>query len=211
MPLTPKGYTTKQEIEDVLFADLDASYDTALDDLIAKAEAYVDSATRRRFDSVAGTRKIFVPEPNRDVLTIPDTVSASSIEVNPYHHPAYDLGTEDYDWRLEGGREGGPSTRLRLLHTNRPRIKFTNVRFPHPAEVTITGTFGWASVPGDIRHATALLVVDATKRWREGKAGDVASVTMGEFAVTYDIGRSAIRVPDWRRLIRPYVRMRVAA
>lgn len=199
MPLTPKGYTTKAEVEDYLFANLDAAYDTALDDLIAKAESYIEQKCRRRFDQHAGPMTL--AGRHGDVLVIPDTRSLSNVRLDALGASApSDFDDEDYDWMLEpvGAPDSGrPYTRLRLLN---------GFSFPEPGKVTLTGTFGWDAVPADIRHAATMLVGEATRQWRDALVGDAQSYSLGDYSVTFT---QTSRDPQFRSWLAPYVKARV--
>jgi hypothetical protein len=66
--------------------------------------------------------------------------------------------------------------------------------------VSVTGTFGWASPPGDVKQATAILASRLFKRSREAAFG----------VVGFDLDGGAIRIPgrdpDVYRLLAPYMR-----
>lgn len=209
MALTPKGYTTKAEVQDYLFADLDPAYDAALDDLIAKAEAYIERKTRRTFDQPAGP--LAVTSRFGDVLVIPDTRSLSAVEIDPYFAAAYSAGEEGFNWRLEpieAPNSGRPYTRLRLMvgSTLGQRAGWPS-SFPEPGKVTLTGEFGWDAVPAEIRMATTMLVAEATRKWRDSNQGEgIQSYSLGDFSVTF--GQTG-RDPQFRSWIIPYIKPRV--
>lgn len=204
MPLTPKGYTTKQEVEDYLFADLDPAYDAALDDLIAKAEDYVEQVCRRRFDSYATDQML---NGNGDsVIGIPDTQVLNSVTLDQFlginETTVYSVA--DTDWTLEPAsapNTNKPFTRLRLLA---PILPLTLIYFPSPGRVTLKGIFGWASVPATIRLATTMLVAAVTRRWRNTEHGDVSSLTEGNYSVTF---AQVAENNDWQKLVLPYKRL----
>lgn len=218
MPLTPKGYTTKAEVEDFLFATLDPAYDAALDDLIAKAEAFIERSTRRRFDQPAGPLTVGVPGDGREVIVIPDTRSLTKVTVDGLvEQGTHEMTKEDFDWTLEPANaedNGRPFTRLRLLGgTLLGRRRLLPETFPYPGKVTLEGTFGWDEVPAEIRMATTMLVGEATRRWRDGLAGDVSSYSLGDYSVTFNStagsGHDARGGNQFRRWVRPYIKPRV--
>lgn len=197
--MTPKGYTTKAEVQDYLFADLDATYDDALDDLIAKAEAYVERKARRTFDQPAGP--MVVESRPGTSLVIPDTRSVSTVVVDSYDTVPSDMGDEDEDWRLEpvaAPNSARPYTRIRLIN---------GYTFPEIGTVTLTGTFGWDEVPAEVRMATTMLVGEATRKWRDSLSGEgVSSYSLGDFSVTFaQTGRD----PQFRSWLIPYIKPRV--
>jgi hypothetical protein len=207
MSLTPKGYTTKQEVEDFLFATLDPAYTAALSDLIAKAEDFMDRTCRRRFDSTTDDQ--VVPGNGKSVISIPDTLSLTGFEIDPLlgtlMRATYGAAGKDVDWTLEpvaAPNSNRPYTRLRLLAPALPLQPFV---FANPGKTTLHGTFGWAEVPPAIRLATTMLVAEATRRWRNPESGDIASLTEGNYSVTF---AQVAAKPEWQNLITPYKRPR---
>jgi len=66
--------------------------------------------------------------------------------------------------------------------------------------VSVTGTFGWASPPADVKMATAILASRLLKRSREAAFG----------VIGFDLEGGAVRIPgndpDVQRLLAPYTR-----
>lgn len=198
MALTPRGYATKQDVEDALHMNLDPAYDAALDDLIAKAEARVEAACRRRFDSEVGVR--YVSARGGTLLHIPDATDITTVTVDPLHTAPYLLGVEGYDWVAEP-LDGRPFNRLVLVNGR---------TFPTVGTVQIEGTFGFPAVPPTITHATVLLVAEVTRRWRMQHAGDAQSIKLGDYSVTFadrDMD-SMTRSPSWRKWVLPHIKTR---
>lgn len=181
--MASKGYTTRQQIENYLLIDVDASFYDQVDSWIEQAELIIDSTTGRTFkaDTTESTR-VFDGNGCR-TLHIDDAVSVSKIEM---------LDTD--------------GTVLDTLQNTSGQVKqfYTypaNVREPirrielgdgalgsftrGQQNIRITAKWGSTTgVPADIMFAATVLAAGIVRTGADAE-GEVQSMTIGRYSVTY--------------------------
>ena len=190
------GYCTLADVKAALRVQ-DAIDDALIEVAIESASREIDNFTGRTFTNGSATR--YFSAGTNYLVETDDLVSVSAIQTAPLDHNF----TQDWassDWQLEplNGISGGlaqPATRIRAVG---------NFLFPATpyAAVKVTGVYGWASVPTDVRMACILQSQRLWKRF-DSPLGIAGFGDMGAIRVT--------RIDsDVQSLLMPYVRMTIA-
>jgi hypothetical protein len=78
---TPKGYTTKEKIENYLLTEIDASFDTQVNDWIVAMENYIDKITGRSFKAdTVNSDRYFNGNGKREIW-IDECISINTVNV----------------------------------------------------------------------------------------------------------------------------------
>lgn len=188
------GYTTRQEVLDLLKAEsTDALDDTVIDVLITEASRWIDHYTGRRFYSSTETHYFDVPD-GRLLLLDDDLISVTTLTngdttvlttadymLLPYNvTPYYGIRLKEsssYIWEVDS-------------NNNRERV------------ITIAGAWGYtATCPADVEVACQLICVSLYRnRFGPNTTGAATLTAAGVVITPQDIPASAIG------LLRPYVR-----
>lgn len=191
------GYTTLVEVKNILRLT-DSIDDSLLETCIESASRQIDSHCERVFTSGTATR-IYIPNDSYTV-EIDDLVSLTTLETSS-DGDGFDTTWNSNDYQLMplNGYISG---------IQRPYDVITAVDdlfFPiigKEATVRVTGLFGWASVPTDIRQACNLIAIRQYKRYDSplGVAGfgDLGAIRVSRFD------------PDVETLLGPYRKLRFA-
>jgi hypothetical protein len=185
----PKGYTTKQEIENYLLTNIDSSFDTQLNLWIDAIERIIENYTGRTFsavDAVASART-FDGQGGREILL--DTFTEiTSIEV------LNSDGTVNYT--LSEGQANDFVT-YPYNETEKWRIMLSPNSsigvFPKGNSlIRVTAKWGYATaVPADVRLAATQLVGEvirgslASQQSMNHQGGVVQSETLGDYSITF--------------------------
>ena len=139
-----------------------------LDFYIASAETAIDRETGRHFDSVTETRRFDVANPGRFLVT-GDLVSVTAVGVADATGGAYTtLTASDYFLGPIGTPASVPYQWLSLSNLGSYSYAFGY------STVEITGRWGWAAVPADIRQLTLSLV---SRAYQQSRGGGIARIT----------------------------------
>ena len=191
------GYTTLVEVKNILRLT-DSIDDSLLETCIESASRQIDSHCERVFTSGTATR-VYIPNDSYTV-EIDDLVSLTTLETSS-DGDGFDTTWNSNDYQLMplNGYISG---------IQRPYDVITAVDdlfFPiigKEATVRVTGLFGWASVPTDIRQACNLIAIRQYKRYDSplGVAGfgDLGAIRVSRFD------------PDVETLLGPYRKLRFA-
>lgn len=198
------GYATLADLKSALRIT-DSVDDALLETSIESASRQIDGACERVFYSTAATR-VFRP---RDSFTceIDDLVSVTTIKTSSQANGTFDVTWTATDYQLEplNGLVGGsyrPYDAIRAIGDYLFPLWEPKSVNAYEATVQVAGTFGWSSVPTDIKQATILLAMRQFKRYDSplGVAG------FGDLGVVR-VGRID---PDIESLIMPYKKIRFA-
>jgi hypothetical protein len=200
------GYTTLQEVKDILRLGTAVSDDDSLlERCVESASRHIERYCERTFTAGSATR---VYAPNDSYLTeTDDIISITTLKTSTSADGVFDTTWTASDYQLEplNGIAGGvytPYTQIRAVGD----YLFPTVNFPNPqgeATVQVVGLFGWGTaVPTDIRQACNLLAVREFKRYDSplGVAG------FGEIGVV----RVSRTDPDIESLLAPFRKIRMA-
>lgn len=165
--------------------------DDLIGDALAAAEQELDNRCARRFVVAAGsTARTFAPGPS-DLLIIWDCIAVASVVENGV---TLTVGADYQLEPLNGLSVSGESVPFTALR-RRDRWWYSDGA---RATVTVTGSWGWASIPAPIREACKIIAKDAYQA-RDTRGGIVAVVDSGAFSERDGrLVRQAIR--DYRRI-----------
>ena len=174
----PKGYTTRQQIENYLLITIDQSFYAQVDSWIEEIEAHIDQVTGRNFvaDTVASAR--YFDGDNNSKILIDDAVAITEIKIgdNTAIIPDTDPLKADGDFLL-----------YPLNTLPKTKISLRGGWFPRYPEqgIKVTGKWGYSvAAPADIQLAATVLVAGIID-YSWNAEGEVASMTIGRYSVSY--------------------------
>lgn len=179
-----KGYTDRTAIENYLLITIDPTFYTQVDEWIEGIEELIDHETNRDF-SVADE------EADTSDRTF-DGDGTNSIEIDPC------IEVEE----VRFSETGDPiDAEQYVLHPVRKdttkKIVLKNLVFPKGMQnIYVKANWGYASVPKDIKLAATVLVSGIILNSYQGE-GEVASMTMGRYSVTY---KTKAQVDDFNKV-----------
>lgn len=174
----PKGYTTRQQIENYLLMTIDSSFYSQIEDWIEQVEKYIDQMTGRNFvaDSTA-TAKLYDGN-SANVMPIDDAIQITKVEqgdggISTASSEWTEIESDEY---VSYPANDLPKTEIRLFGALFSR-GFQNVR--------VTAKWGYsASVPDDIKLASTVLVAGIIN-YSFNADGKVQQRTVGRYTVSY--------------------------
>lgn len=175
-PENPKGYTTRQQIENYLLINIDASFWTQVDDWIKQVEEYIDGKTGRNFVATGPEERIFDGNGSTKLL-IDDCVEIVKLEI----------GSTDKTEIAAGSYVTYPQNARKL---SRPvpitRIQLIGTVFPcYPQIATVLGKWGYSiHPPKDIQEVATYLVAGIITDTYVPE-GVVQSESIGRYSITY--------------------------
>lgn len=200
------GYATLAQLKSALrIPTADTVDDALLETSIEAASRVIDGACERIFYSVSGTR-VYRPV-DSFTCDIDDLVTLTTLKTSSRGDGVFDITWSATDRQLEplNGLSGGtyrPFDTIRAVGDY--LFPLWDVKSVNALEATVqvVGTFGFSSVPVDIKQATILLAMRQFKRYDSplGVAG------FGDLGVIR-VGRID---PDIESLIMPYKKIRMA-
>ena len=200
------GYATLANLKAALrIPSSDTVDDALLETSIESASRQIDGACERVFYSTSGTR-VYRPT-DSFTCEIDDLVTLTTLRTSSRADGTFDITWTATDRQLEplNGLSGGsyrPFDTIRAIGEYLFPLWDPKSVNNYEATVQVTGTFGWSSVPVDIKQATILLAMRQFKRYDSplGVAG------FGDLGVIR-VGRID---PDIESLIMPYKKIRMA-
>lgn len=181
-------YVTAAELKEILQLQGETFADLAIDIAISSASRTCDAYKKKvgtGFYSSAGTR-YYSPEAYDTAVAVNDLISVTSVTVDSAADGSYsDTWVSETDFWLEpanAAANGRPYNKL-VLRQQAGR-SFTG----YPRSVKITGSFGWATTPVQVKEATILLANDLLYRMREAPLG-VLIAAGGEAVAMARLGR----------------------
>jgi len=179
--MTPKGYTTRQDIQNYLLIDVDPSFYAQVNDWICEIERYIDQQTGRNFvaDTVASAR--YYDGDNSSSLLIQDAVEVTELNIGGT------IMSKDTDPVLADGDyvtypfNDLPITKIQLRGSIFPAAPMQCVK--------VTAKWGYSAlVPADIKQAATVLVAGIINySWKS--EGEIQQETVGAYSVTYKTKR----------------------
>jgi hypothetical protein len=188
---TPKGYTTKEQLENYLLITIDASFATQISDWIAKIEAYIDRTTGRSFkaDSVDSAR--YYDGDGTDLIIIDDCASITSVTIDGTAPTTY----------YKYPRNKPYTSRLVLADGNRFTKGIQNV--------IVTGKWGYSTaVPADIEFAATVLVAGIINA-NYKTDGNKSSETIDNYTVSYKSDKQITDFEEAKKIIAGYHRISI--
>lgn len=190
------GYCTLAEVKSALRIT-DTVDDSLLELSVEAASREIDGYCQRIFYSRTAQTRVYTPE-SYFLCQTDDIVSVTTLETAT-DGSTFDVTWSAGDYQLEplngvsGGLQAQPYTRIRAVDSYVFPMFMLN-----EATVRITGTFGWAAVPVDVKQACVLLAMRQFKRY-DSPLGVAGFGDMGALRV----GRTD---PDVEALLHPYKR-----
>ena len=156
-------YITLPEVKEAL-PDLGTDADSLLGKLIVQASARVDAFTQRSFGLTTATKTFNATDYPR--LFVPDLVSVTTLTAKPgTTSAAVTVPSTDFFLGPAGRRPGWPAQWIDL--SDIPLGSIYSYSYGYNT-VSITGVWGWPSVPDDIRNVTLEMVV---RMWKARASG----------------------------------------
>jgi len=198
--MAQESYCTLAELKQALnWPTGDTSLDTFQQACIDDAARAIEDECGRRFwadDDAAQVRK-FLPE-NSGMCLIDDLIEFTSLttQLDP---SSWTIDVDFYLLPINAAADGQPYTAIKTIA--RPFL-FTKADIPQgwsilDGRITLTGKFGWATIPGPIHRANLILAERLFKR-REAPFG-LASAGVDSSAV-----RLSVTDPDVAKMLSPY-------
>lgn len=196
--MATNGYCTLAELKSALHI-IDSIDDTMLEAAINSASDFINTYTNRDFHNAGTAVRYFEADDNYSVV-IDDLQSISELATSTNADMVFDATWSSTDYQLTpvNGRVNG-------LTTPYTGIKSVN-RFYFPiwngmTLVRVTGVWGWASVPANVKQACILQAARIFKR-NDSPLGVAGFGDMGVMRVSSRID------PDVAQLLDPYRTMR---
>lgn len=194
-------YVTSSELKDTLELTGESFADSDISLALSAASRAVEGVCDRRFwaDATANVVRYYSPE-SAHRLAIDDLVTLTEVAVDSSRTGQFDeLWTVNSDFVLKplnAVADGEPYTTIEVLTLRTSRY------FPcEERTVRVTGKFGWAAVPDEVKLATGILASRLLKRSREVP-----------FGVAFGVEGAALRLaredPDVMNLLSDLVRYR---
>jgi hypothetical protein len=181
--MTPKGYTTEEIVENYILQDIDPTYSTTIDDIIAGVEKTIDMLTGRNFiaDTEASAR-LYDGDGSQELL-IDDAIEITTVEVgtDSYGGTFQEVSASGSDryfkYPINASERGVPITKI-MLSAHRFAEGNQNNR--------ITAKWGYSETcPADIQFVATVFVAGILNQQRQG--GDqIKSEKIGNYQVTFN-------------------------
>lgn len=189
------GYLTLAEAISYIGAN-EGRADALLEEIVISASRLVDNFCGRHFYNVTEARKFEPEEPDcLEFGAFNDLTSLTTLKVDANGDGTYETTISSGNYLLEpvnAAVRGRPYTEIELLNSTLWPIKQASGR---EYLIEITGTWGWPSVPPEVKSATRILVAEVAKL-----ADAPLGVVGGEFGV-YRVGYTL--PPRARQMLEP--------
>lgn len=182
--MAAKGYTTKEAVENYLLIEIDAAFDDQVDEWIESVEEYIDHETNRDFapaaeDAVAEDRTF-----DGDGTVTMDIDPCTEVEEVRFSETGDPIDEDQY-------------VLYPVRKDTTDKIKMKYLKFPKGDQnIYVKAIWGYAAVPKDIKMAATVLVAGIINNaWQS--EGEVASMTIGRYSVTY---KTKAQVDDFNKI-----------
>lgn len=178
-------YVELEEIKETLGLQGETFADGDLMDALRAASRAIDGYKGTRFYQATETR-YYAAEAYDDYIAVDDLLTAGTVSMDVLGNSTWsETWVEGTDFYLDppnAALDGQPKRRL-VLRSQAGRS------FPtYQRAIRVTGTFGWASVPPQVKQATSILAVRLFKRARETPYA-IMSVVASEAVAAAHLGR----------------------
>ncbi len=193
------NYVTREELKATLEMTGQTFADSDIDLAIASASRSVDSLTGRRFWPDADANQVRYFTANTDsYVDLGDLITLTALTFDWEGDNVYELDWTALtaNWMLEPRNAVLDGTPWQGLRTRGGQVLPLG-----DGAIKVTGKFGWATVPDQVKQATVLLANRILKRSREAPFG-VANIGMEGDAI-----RVVRSDPDVEMLLRPLRRV----
>ena len=188
-------YTTKAKIENYLLKEIDASFDSQINNWIKATTREIESITKRVFESV--TEERLFDGNNKRTLPIDDAVEITKLEISNKHYPDSGDYEEEDDYILlpnNYDKKGIPATKIHLRsgYFNRGR-----------QNVKINGKWGYSeTVPEDIEFVATVMTAGIINNQLEDNVKD--SEKIGDYTVSYKDNQQKQDIETARSILDSY-------
>lgn len=147
------------------FADYDATQ------AIAAAEAGIEEYCDRTFYASGTAVTRYYSPTELGYVDVDDLISAATVatdqDANATFEQVWTVNTDYVLWPYNAAADGKPYERLKVNTTSA-------LRFPRwERSVLVTGQFGWATTPAQVKEATTIMATRLLRRAREAPFGVV--------------------------------------
>jgi hypothetical protein len=200
------AYVELEEFKSTAMMTGESFADNDIQSSLIAASRWVDQRTHRRFYPDADVNQVRYYTPNGwSTLEIDDLLTLTSLLSDSDGDGTFEqTWVENTDFTLEplnAVADGRPWESIRL----RPASSFRFSRYPR--SLKLTGKFGWAAVPENIKRATTIVAARVLKRTREAPFGVISFPAEGGFVRELGLDRD----PELAGLLGPYTRAQVLA
>lgn len=170
------AYITESELENYIVQDIDNSMSAWISSVISQVETYIEKYTNVDFENSASA-DLYFDGSGDDVLFVGDYQSISAVVILNVDGSTLETLTVNTDYVLYPYNESTKNG-IKLI------IGGKRSTFPDWSRaVKVTGVFGYATPPNDIKLAALKL---AAKTINDGlKGGQVSSESLGSYSVNY--------------------------
>lgn len=170
------SYFTEGDLENFIIQDIDNTLSAWISSVISQVETYIEKYTGIDFEnSTSGDR--YFDGFGDDVLHIGDYQSITAVTVLNVDGSTMETLTVDVDYVLYPYNESVKNGLL--LIPGGKRSQWPDWR----RAVKVTGTFGYATPPADIKLAALKLAAEIINEGLKG--GQVSSESLGSYSVSY--------------------------
>lgn len=201
--MTPKGYTNIEQIEAYLLIDVKQYFESQVNTWIAQVESFIDRVTGRNFIADAAASKRYFDGDNSRTLLLDDFVALTEIKLG---NDAEDTSFNTSDLRTEYLLY--PSNAL-VNKAPYWEIRLKNNVFPRGDQnIEVTAKWGYSvEVPPDIQLVATMLVSDIIEE-SAPLEGEVQSMTIGRYSVTYKTEERWQSMPEVKAMIENYRKLK---
>lgn len=179
----PKGYTTRQQIENYLLITIDPTFYNQVNSWIEQIEKYIDQITGRNFVADAAATERLYDGNNANILPIDDCISITKVETGDGSVASKSVfwetlikGDDYMEYPANYAADKTPIDELRMLGGVFLR-GFQNIK--------IKAKWGYSvTAPEDIMTAATILVAGIIN-YSLNAEGEVKSMSIGRYSVTY--------------------------
>lgn len=170
-------YFTESELENFIIQDIDNSLSAWITTIIGQVEAYIEKYTGIDFENAASADRYFDGYGD-DVLHIGDFQSLTAVTILNTDGSVMETLTVDTDYVTYPYNESVKNALL--LIPGGKRSAWPTWR----RAIKVTGTFGHANPPADVKLAAIKLAAEIINEGLKG--GKVASESLGSYSVSYE-------------------------
>ncbi len=176
-----KGYTTQQQVENYLQIDISEDLASQMTSWIEMVEDYIDNYTGKEFDSTTELRKF--DGTGMISLCIDDATGVSSVYMTSDDATSSSgtLSNSDYHLYRFDNPNKSPYNRIEINQNGSFSCWDRGKK-----NIWITGTWGYSSIPSDIKMVATKLVASLVVVGKEGGAkGPINSYSEGDLTVNH--------------------------
>lgn len=204
---TPKGYTTKQEIQNYLMQTIDSSFNSQIDNWICAAEKYIEQFTSRVFIADLSASARLFDGLNGEAILIDDCVAITKVEV----------GNDRYGESFAEIPASGAGRYIKLPNNNesqgvpiRKILLTAGVWSEGIQNHRITAKWGYSvAVPDDIKWAATILASGICIPGITGNIGGIKSEKIGEYSVSYNTESQQVDYDKAVEILKSYQKINI--